>query len=145
MARPPAGKNTPTQIHYRLGHRSPLDVLSCAYIVLPSVDYSFWLLNIQPPSQQHCWEVTSPLLQIQEPACLICTMETGGVGRSIATRPGQTEVTGLSFCPALRHFVSYCPFPKFPAFLVSPWVTNFLPISSFCLISGNLFLLLTEP
>lgn len=79
--------------------------------MIPFVNYSFVF-----PAEH---KVPSPLVQIQEPACLTCSTETGVASPSNPATPGQAEVTPellsspcRSLCPALRRFVSFCPFPN---------------------------------
>lgn len=86
------------------------------------------------------WEVTSPLVQIEEPTRLTCSMETRASGLTIPTRPSVLLLSPWALCQFLL-ISKTC----FPAFLMSLWVPILLPINSFCLILDNLFLLLTEP
>lgn len=85
--------------------------------------FVFLLLSIQFPFQQHChFPLGDSLSSCANPGARLPDRHQKlgwGAGPSIPTIPSQADMTGqlLSslcrfLCPALRHFVSFCPFPN---------------------------------
>ena len=86
------------------GNHSLWDTFLCAWLVLPRVDYSSLATEHTvpfPTALSFPSKVTSPLVQIQDPACLTCTT-TQARQRRLVSCPASVQPLGPLLVPT--HF-----------------------------------------